>query len=147
MPDAVDLIRFLKTSRKDLSIVFADRKLELNKEVSNEDEHYFYELVITAVREIYQRSEIINLVLKKTRDSGVKFGRPNKSSLDKKRKEIMAMLNRDISKAFIARSLKVNPSTLHRWLKKEEIEILEECGYPIDKYKYDFKTGSISKRR
>lgn len=91
MPDAVDLVRILKNSRKDLTIVFADRKLELCKDVSNEDEHYFYELVITAAREIYQRSEIISLGLKKARDRGVKLGRPNKSSLDKKRKEIMAM--------------------------------------------------------
>lgn len=146
IPDAVDLTNILKTDRPDLTIHFVDRKLDLNILISKEDEHHFYELVISAAREIYQRSEIITLGLKKAKDNGVKLGRPTTSSLDKRSKEIFAYLDRGMSKAFICRAIDVNTTTLYRWLKRQEIEILEELNLDTKIYKYDFRNGIVEKK-
>lgn len=146
VPDAVDLVRFLKNERTDLTIVIEDRRLELNDNMSNEDENYFYDLANTSSRENSQRAEVVKLALKKTKARGVKLGRPNKYGLDEHRNKIMAFLKKGMTKAFIARALKVNQATLYRWLAKEEKEILEEFGYSRKEYKWDFKTGELIRK-
>lgn len=144
--DAVKIIDILQDFRKDLSIIIEDRRLILNHETSSEDENYFYELVITASRETSQRSETIKLGLSRRKEAGFPLGGNRTRKLEKHKNRIFSLLSQGVSKTFIANSLGVNPSTLFRFLKKEEEDILKEFGYTNNEYKYDFKSKNLVKR-
>ncbi len=114
----MDLLRELKNVRDDLEIYVVNKNITVKKHMAPGDEYHFYDLINSADKEIMGRIEFIKLGIERARKQGKTIGRPRKSKLDEKRKEIMAFKSIGMTNTEIASSMGVNESTLYRWFNE-----------------------------